>query len=290
MPLARFAFGSCFQVRDDPRSIYLDHKNVHDPKLLPKILYNSTSSILQNATYCTWILVKVGKRFEVFGSETLTSTEIGSKHRDLYFDLVENPDLYPDSRYPVVYAAGECHVIRTAGNVNVQYNFDSGTFMKDIMEQYSKTVNSAKPAPVYYGDFMQLVWSNAGATNVRLIDTSILPRIPSEMSKKVVEMYRAAGYIPYSFSSMDTCNRYSILMKPEFKQEYDRIKKQINDIFESEKAKGYPGDFDTWLTDMVKANPSWEYLQATIYPPIFTGGSRRRRRQTCKKMKITRKT
>jgi hypothetical protein len=200
-PSARFSISKCF--KHDTHYLYLDHTNVHDPTLLPRHIAMTTSDIVRESGIYTWILTKVGERYEIVGSKALTEYEIGSKHRDLYFDAGR----------PTVYAAGEVQVQRHAGEVEVLFNFESGTFMKDIMKDYTvaqriEAIEIAKTPVEYYRSFIEPLWARGGATIVRYTDESLMSKLPDTLTKSVIDGYRKAGYMPYQFESSVECDLY----------------------------------------------------------------------------------
>ncbi len=256
--MPRFQIPHCFAT-DGPHYVYLDHTHVHNLSMLPKQIAMSVSDILRESGIYTWILTKVtgpgGDRFEIIGSKAFTEYEIGSKHRDLYYDAGQ----------PIVYAAGEVQVTRKPYEVEVVFNFESGTFMKDIVHEYSaaqeaQAIEVAKPPTEYYKAFLEPLWANGGATIVRYTDESLMPKLPQKLTKSIIDAYRRAGYTPYQFASQFECNMYKMWQKYEKNMHNSR-------------------NFLTFLREDFPSLPA-EYQKM---PTVYTGGKRRTRRKKVKR-------
>jgi hypothetical protein len=248
----RFFISQCFKT-DGDKTIYLDHTNVHDPTLIPKRVALSAADILRESGIYTWILTKVagaaGDRFEIVGSKAFTDYEIGSKHRDLYYDV----------GMPVVYAAGEVQVIRKPHEVEVNFNLESGTFMQDIVKEYTaaqavQAIEVAKTPTEYYKTFMEPLWAYGGATIVRYTNEPLMSKLPKTLTKSVIDAYRKAGYVPYTFTYPAECDLYKM---------WQLLKHRMGD----------QRDYITYLNEEFPTLPE----QLKKEPVVFVGGYRTRR-------------
>jgi hypothetical protein len=254
----RFFISQCFKT-DGGQTIYLDHTNVHDPTLIPKRVALSAADILRESGVYTWILTKVasaaGDRYEIVGSKAFTEYEIGSKHRDLYYDAGQ----------PIVYAAGEVQVIRKPQEVEVNFNLESGTFMQDIVKEYSaaqaalvqaQAIEVAKTPIEYYKTFMEPLWAYAGATIVRYTNEPLMSKIPKTLTKSVIDAYRKAGYVPYTFTYPGECELYKV---------WRLLKHKMGD----------QRDYITYLNEEFPTLPE----ELKKLPVVFVGGNRNRTRR-----------
>ena len=260
-PVPRFRISHCFAT-DGPRYVYLDHTHAHNLSMLPKQIAMSVADIVRESGIYTWILTKVpgagGDRFEIIGSKAFTEYEIGSKHRDLYYDAGQ----------PVVYAAGEVQVTRKPYEVEVVFNLESGTFMKDIVHEYNaaqaaQAIEVAKTPTEYYKSFLEPLWAYGGATIVRYTEESLMPKLPKKLTKATIEAYRKAGYIPYQFDSSVECDLYKM---------WQLLKDRMGDF----------RDFLTYLNEEFPSLPE----ELKKLPVAFVGGYRTR----CNRNRHTRRT
>ncbi len=259
-PVHRFRIPHCFAT-DGPRYVYLDHTHAHNLSMLPKQIAMSVADIVRESGIYTWILTKVagvgGDRFDIVGSKAFTEYEIGSKHRDLYYDVGQ----------PIVYAAGEVQVTRKPYEVEVVFNLESGTFMKDIVKEYTsaqaaQAIEIAKTPTEYYKGFLEPLWANGGATIVRYTEETLMPKLPKTLTKSTIEAYRKAGYTPYQFASSVECDLYKM---------WQLLKDRIGDS----------RDFLTYLNEEFPTLPE----QYRKMPPVYTGGKRRTRRKKVKRLR-----
>lgn len=234
--------------------IYLDHTGAHNTALLPKRLAFSTADLLRESGTYVWLLVKEEGRFEILGSRAFTSYEIGTKHRDLYFDAGQ----------PTVYAAGECKVIRRPQEVEVVYNLESGTYMPDIIQEFHLVTGQNNTAKAYYKNFLDTLWAQAGATIVRFTTEPMIAKLPNTLTRSVVEAYRRAGYTPYQFNTSGECTLYNTW----------RLRKE---------RMGEVRDYTIWLAEEFPTLPE-EYRRDPI-PYVGNGGSHRRK-QTKRRKRI----
>jgi hypothetical protein len=160
---------------------------------LPREYHDSMESVLAVPGYYTWILFADGA---FSAARTFSNAEIYSKHGDLY---VRTPK-------PVI-AAGEC---RVDAEKNVVYNFESGTFMKDIQYAYKEEYpDSSIPYEEFYASYITPMWEKAGAKTVIMNQTfQGMIQYGVKMNPANVRKYRNAGFTVKKFKSKQNCQKY----------------------------------------------------------------------------------
>lgn len=207
---------------------------------LPREYYTSMGGILDSPGYYAWMLFEDGS---FAAAKTFSNAEILSKHGDLYM-LTPKP----------VIAAGECRI--DPGRV-VVYNFESGTFMKDIRNDYNdRFPNSRISYEQFYERHITPMWIAAGATNVQMLqEFQGMIRYGVKMNAANIRKYRNAGFTVRKFKSKKNCNTYNLARS---KHRYAAI------------TNPNLGNFNTLYSSQTNA---------VSYEPYFSGGHRTRRRK-----------
>lgn len=254
MPIEAFDFHKCMKsTKGDV--IFIDSRNRQiDRNVIPHVMYDSMTDVMKHPGIYTWLLVKnyAGAVYFV-AAKTLTSSEILSKHRDLYFW----------AREPLVLAAGECE-IRRGGHV--VYNFESGTFMVDMMKSYAAQYPETN-FNVTYTPTLNAMWSSAGAVTVHLVKHSLIRTMSDSILDSLLREYERAGYIVYKFPTERDCNVY---------RNWPLIKARIQGIRDTFSRSKIDEPFESWLARMYP-----QYVDSLTEPaaPVhyFSEGGRRLR-------------
>jgi hypothetical protein len=135
------------------------------------------------ATY-TWLLFMDGM---FAAAKTLTRYEIRSKHYDIFGEF----------RKPVV-AAGEVRV--NPGGL-VEYNFNSGTFMKELVDREHITSYQK------YNEYLTKMFAAAGATGVVYAPGSDLT-FEVIATPETLKRYKDIGYSLSTFKNRRDCDTY----------------------------------------------------------------------------------
>ncbi len=162
---------------------------------LPREYYTSMESILDSPGYYAWMIFIDGS---FAAAKTFSNAEILSKHGDLYI-LTPKP----------VIAAGEC---RIDPGRSVVYNFESGTFMKSIRNDYNDRFPDASISyEQFYERHITPMWVAAGAKNVQMIqEFQGMIRYGVKMNAANIRKYRNAGFTVRKFKSKKNCNTYNL--------------------------------------------------------------------------------
>jgi hypothetical protein len=151
---------------------------------LPFDLYTDVRKVVQTPATYTWLLFMDGM---FAAAKTLTRYELRSKHYDIFGEF----------RKPVV-AAGEVRV--NPGGL-VEYNFNSGTFMKELMER--EHIMSYEK----YNEYLTNMFRAAGATGVMYAPGSDLT-FEVIATPETLKRYSDIGYSLLTFKTRGDCDRY----------------------------------------------------------------------------------
>lgn len=177
--------------RERPQHIMISqpYDTLMEYNWLPFVLKTTVHEIINNAGTYTWLLFSDGM---MAAAKTLTNDELHSKHIDIYSVF----------KKPVV-AAGELEVDEEK---NVEFNFDSGTFMYEIIKKHRSDVDIEKLKTQ-----LKAVFEAAGGKRVRHTDRSLTRWYVS--TKEDLKLFQDNGFIVWKFDNHDQCDDFRYWLK-----------------------------------------------------------------------------
>jgi hypothetical protein len=221
---------------------------------LPHVFYAGIRDVLANPGVYTWMLFKDGA---FVAARTLTAAELHSKHYDLYERYGQKP----------VVIAGEMAVDAAK---NVRYNFLSGTFMGQLLEDNPAGYDEAK-----FRAYMEQVLRMEGAASVAFVPAeSFVPSVVA--TQDTLQRYRDLGYSVLKFDTVHDCKTYVVGERGR-KPYMDALKRKYDAV--ARFSSSLP-PYDVWVADMIaKEKPIFTRMkQPANYFAAGVGGGKSRRK------------
>lgn len=156
---------------------------------MPREWHRSMDEVLGHPGVYSWILFE-GNRF--IAAKALTPAEIMSKHKNMYRNRPDN-----------ILAAGEC---RIGADQSVTYNFESGTFMRSIIDNFKYAFGANTDYRPVYRQLMEPLWLAAGAAGITYTDAALIPK--SIHQDTPFGNYTRLGYKFHRFDTKPECEAF----------------------------------------------------------------------------------